>query len=142
MGSSRAGAFPQIGGPVGACTGSVLLDACRAKEGGPLCDRRARAYVCARARARTREGTPRLPRTHLHTRCPGTTRRTALRNTGERGEKRRAHATTRDQHEDDSRDPSRGRAARASILAPEVKIIAIESTEDAATRGHGGHGLD
>jgi len=130
VGSSRAGAFPQIGGPVGACTGSVPLNACRVEEGSPPCERRARAYV----RSRAREGTPRSPRTHLHAalaRCDGSRRETRAR-----GEKSRAHATTRDQHENDSRDPSRGRAALASILAPEVKIIAIESTKDAASRGH------
>lgn len=79
----------------GACTGSVPFDACRPGKGGG-------ALLASResARARAREGTPRSPRAHLHT--LDDERRRAR---GER--KRKAHATTRDQHEDDSREDDR-----------------------------------
>lgn len=112
---------------------------CRLTPAGPrrgaLLASEERERTCPRARAGG--DTSLTENTPARDALAGTTRRAEpRRETRARGEKRRAHATTRDQHEDDSRDPSRGRVARASILAPEVKIIAIESTKDAASRGH------
>jgi len=79
----------------GACTGSVPFDACRPGKGGAL--------LASRESGRAREGTPRSPRAHLHS-----TLDDEPEARGEReARKRKAHATTRDQHEDDSREDDR-----------------------------------
>lgn len=99
----------------GACTGSVPFDACRpGKGGGPSLRASERASARARGKGHLAH------REHTCT-LPWTTSPSARRARGER--KRKAHATTRDQHEDDSRGrTARGRSRR------EVEIIVNEST--------------